>query len=211
MLCFPSTPKSQDFVTVFKRLFIDNSKPRCLFLDYITVLRVPKLGECGVCSSRKCILWVFHMINYTFASVLSLCSLELCGLRRQVHSDGSQNWVFAPQLAVHQCFGDTFTLTAKSVVDACWVFEDADDEVFNEFSCSDAMTATQIHALVVKQGFGDCTSVSNAAETINLISWNGNDFWLPNQMDFLMQSLNLFSELLAEGLRPNAYTSQHCA
>nr|GLL26407.1 pentatricopeptide repeat-containing protein At3g49740 [Ipomoea trifida] len=144
--------------------------------------------------------------NYTFASVLSLCSLELWGLGRQVHSMVVKTGFLATTSVINALV--TMYFNCKSVVDASWVFEDADDEVVDQItynamiaglvsmerneealvmfnhmrniylmptgltfvslmsSCFDAMTATQIHALVVKQGFEVCTSVSNAAMTM---------------------------------------------
>ncbi|KAF7148404.1 hypothetical protein RHSIM_Rhsim03G0256300 [Rhododendron simsii] len=116
---------------------------------------------------------IYRHDNYTFASVLSLCSLELVDFGRQMHSIVikigflGRASVINAQLTMYFGYGN--------VNDAYEVFEEAEgihDEItYNAMiggfsNCSCARVGHQIHAQAIMMGFEMCTSVSNAIVTM---------------------------------------------
>ncbi|CAK9143717.1 unnamed protein product [Ilex paraguariensis] len=203
--------------------------------------------------------------NYTFASVLSLCFLELLEFGRQVHSLVIKTG-FIVRVSVINALLTMYT-NCERVADAYGVFEDAENKVLDQItynamiaglitmgrdeealvifkdmqdvclrpteltfvsvlsSSSCPRVGHQVHALAIKMGFEDFTSVNNAAITMysscgdlpaaqmvferlewkDIISWNtmiaSYAQWHLNK-----EAILAYMKMQREGIEPDVFT-----
>ncbi|RVX23201.1 Pentatricopeptide repeat-containing protein [Vitis vinifera] len=120
--------------------------------------------------------------KYTFASVLSLCSLELLDFGREVHTLVIKTGFLVRASVINALLTMYFTLEKLQMhmsvgrdEEALIMFKEMQEACLRPTeltfvsvmsSCSSARVSHQVHAQAIKMGFEACTPVSNAAMTM---------------------------------------------